>query len=117
LFFFFFFQAEDGIRDLIVTGVQTCALPILIERVPADFADHPDFAGAPHLIEFAIDQGWYNPASGPFDANAVYGDGRGAWQGAAWMTGELAARAARPEHIGLADVMWAVRTERLTGDS
>jgi len=91
--------------------------PGVIERVPADFADHPDFAGAPHLIEFAIDQGWYNPASGPFDANAVYGDGRGAWQGAAWMTGELAARAARPEQIGLADVMWAVRTERLTGDS
>src|SRR6266576_6338935 len=27
--FFFFFQAEDGIRDLYVTGVQTCALPIL----------------------------------------------------------------------------------------
>src|SRR5574340_1528222 len=27
-FLFFFFQAEDGIRDLLVTGVQTCALPI-----------------------------------------------------------------------------------------
>src|SRR5438270_2297328 len=27
-FVFFFFQAEDGIRDLTVTGVQTCALPI-----------------------------------------------------------------------------------------
>src|SRR5258708_10576520 len=27
-FFFFFFQAEDGIRDDLVTGVQTCALPI-----------------------------------------------------------------------------------------
>src|SRR5690606_41128189 len=27
--FFFFFQAEDGIRDFHVTGVQTCALPIL----------------------------------------------------------------------------------------
>ena len=26
--FFFFFQAEDGIRDRLVTGVQTCALPI-----------------------------------------------------------------------------------------
>src|SRR2546421_1111307 len=26
----FFFQAEDGIRDLIVTGVQTCALPISV---------------------------------------------------------------------------------------
>src|SRR5437667_9452140 len=30
LFFFFFFQAEDGIRDRDVTGVQTCALPILV---------------------------------------------------------------------------------------
>src|SRR2546427_8764902 len=28
IIFFFFFQAEDGIRDLTVTGVQTCALPI-----------------------------------------------------------------------------------------
>src|SRR5690554_7097858 len=32
-FFFFFFQAEDGIRDADVTGVQTCALPILISTV------------------------------------------------------------------------------------
>src|SRR6266496_2276015 len=31
LCFFFFFQAEDGIRDLYVTGVQTCALPIYLE--------------------------------------------------------------------------------------
>src|SRR5206468_9815775 len=28
-----FFQAEDGIRDLIVTGVQTCALPIFDRRM------------------------------------------------------------------------------------
>src|SRR2546422_7517871 len=28
VFLFFFFQAEDGIRDVAVTGVQTCALPI-----------------------------------------------------------------------------------------
>src|SRR5687767_738430 len=32
-FFFFFFQAEDGIRDKLVTGVQTCALPIYLVRV------------------------------------------------------------------------------------
>src|SRR5215213_10754994 len=31
IFFFFFFQAEDGIRDWSVTGVQTCALPISID--------------------------------------------------------------------------------------
>src|SRR2546425_3329012 len=35
LSFFFFFQAEDGIRDKLVTGVQTCALPISTSPVPA----------------------------------------------------------------------------------
>src|SRR5688500_19471942 len=42
--FFFFFQAEDGIRDYKVTGVQTCALPIseqtagkLLQHDPGDF--------------------------------------------------------------------------------
>src|SRR3712207_7165440 len=37
--FIFFFQAEDGIRDIGVTGVQTCALPI--------------FQGLPDTFEFA----------------------------------------------------------------
>src|SRR5256886_6912662 len=38
--FFFFFQAEDGIRDLTVTGVQTCALPIslTVSRTMSDSA-------------------------------------------------------------------------------
>src|SRR5690606_40024395 len=31
----FFFQAEDGIRDFHVTGVQTCALPIFLHQPPA----------------------------------------------------------------------------------
>src|SRR2546423_4035766 len=30
---FFFFQAEDGIRDKLVTGVQTCALPISMQNI------------------------------------------------------------------------------------
>src|SRR5258708_15281048 len=38
-YFFFFFQAEDGIRDDLVTGVQTCALPI--------FSTSPMRPGAP----------------------------------------------------------------------
>src|SRR5215467_13292421 len=40
--FFFFFQAEDGIRDYKVTGVQTCALPILVgetNRAPFDMPE------------------------------------------------------------------------------
>src|SRR2546429_5205073 len=42
---FFFFQAEDGIRDVAVTGVQTCALPI------CKLGD--DGAAAMHRAEFA----------------------------------------------------------------
>src|SRR5438874_9233520 len=34
-YFLFFFQAEDGIRDLYVTGVQTCALPICSSSDPS----------------------------------------------------------------------------------
>src|SRR2546430_11300354 len=43
--FYFFFQAEDGIRDLTVTGVQTCALPIFVVLLPAEAdreVDRPD---------------------------------------------------------------------------
>src|SRR2546430_6831888 len=44
LLLFFFFQAEDGIRDLTVTGVQTCALPILEALLRPDVVDrrHPE---------------------------------------------------------------------------
>src|SRR5256885_17118054 len=45
---FFFFQAEDGIRDYKVTGVQTCALPIYEERdraLPAPLSRRRDDPG------------------------------------------------------------------------
>src|SRR5207248_8733885 len=49
LFFFFFFQAEDGIRDRTVTGVQTCALPIFgvplvhaLDEQRTEFLAEPD---------------------------------------------------------------------------
>src|SRR6476469_10803460 len=38
-FFFFFFQAEDGIRDTSVAGVQTCALPISGRRTSVSESD------------------------------------------------------------------------------
>src|SRR5699024_12041868 len=37
MFIFFFFQAEDGIRDRNVTGVQTCALPILVDPISGEY--------------------------------------------------------------------------------
>src|SRR6266536_4518562 len=50
--FFFFFQAEDGIRDPLVTGVQTCALPILlVTRGEAGIAGMPPDKVAPLRVE------------------------------------------------------------------
>src|SRR5690606_38931320 len=43
LLLFFFFQAEDGIRDFHVTGVQTCALPILEHRLTSRALDTEAF--------------------------------------------------------------------------
>src|SRR5688500_2753779 len=50
----FFFQAEDGIRDYKVTGVQTCALPILLERhVPDETLHRVDAHRIVHLRAIA----------------------------------------------------------------
>src|SRR3712207_8657205 len=43
--YFFFFQAEDGIRDIGVTGVQTCALPILNKTVFSFGTEFINFTG------------------------------------------------------------------------
>src|SRR5205823_7723609 len=54
----FFFQAEDGIRDKLVTGVQTCALPIYRRgsapraRDRADLSTVPDYRFPSHWVEF-----------------------------------------------------------------
>src|SRR5438445_10647074 len=47
--FFFFFQAEDGIRDIGVTGVQTCALPIYLHSPWYDYVE--DFIGVTGQVE------------------------------------------------------------------
>src|SRR3712207_6966502 len=54
-FYFFFFQAEDGIRDIGVTGVQTCALPISCMARKRSSGDrvfrHPRVGVGPHAPE------------------------------------------------------------------
>src|SRR2546430_13375613 len=57
---FFFFQAEDGIRDLTVTGVQTCALPISIRAVTQNRAMSACLgvrAGAVDAVTFGLGAG------------------------------------------------------------
>ncbi len=92
--------------------------PGYIGDVPAKGDGGRDWLWSANFISFAAERGWYDPASGgAFNVNTIYGDGRHRWDGVAWVEGELARLAARPEKIGLHDVMSFVATERLTGDT
>ena len=52
--FFFFFQAEDGIRDDLVTGVQTCALPISLYNASKECCMLALLRVQPHVAIAAI---------------------------------------------------------------
>src|SRR5256886_16173639 len=63
---FFFFQAEDGIRDLTVTGVQTCALPIWVVDVKHQLerAARETHAGDVDLLQLELGLVERQPAKG-----------------------------------------------------
>src|SRR3712207_5778517 len=70
--FFFFFQAEDGIRDIGVTGVQTCALPISYRRVNNGVvSDQIDYLTADEEDRFVVAQ-----ANSPLDAQGRFAEER-----------------------------------------
>src|SRR3712207_8773733 len=62
----FFFQAEDGIRDIGVTGVQTCALPIFFAKEDATLVEVNPLAKAPDGTVLALD------AKVTLDENAAF---------------------------------------------
>src|SRR5690625_7156240 len=86
---FFFFQAEDGIRDGHVTGVQTCALPILIFLMMAAH-DTSTSAITTMIYQLAAHPEWQQRCR---DESARLGDGRseerrvGKERRARWPTG------------------------------
>src|SRR2546426_8693420 len=78
--FFFFFQAEDGIRDYKVTGVQTCALPISGRTGFAHLFEHIMFMGSQHVPTGEFDRlleaaGADNNGSTTEDRTNYYEDG------------------------------------------
>ena len=89
--------------------------PGYIGQIPAE--PTADYRFPEHFVSTAVQKGWYDPASGPFDVNAVYGEGKGRSQAVQWIEAEMRSRAARPEKIRLEDVIWAIATETLTGDT
>src|SRR5689334_25156842 len=75
--FFFFFQAEDGIRDGTVTGVQTCALPICAPGRP----DRPAAGGGAAPLRLPGCGRGQGPGDGSPSGDAAGGIGRGAGRG------------------------------------
>jgi len=84
----------------------------VVPTVPDDRFLYPE-----QFVSTAEDLGWFDPASGPFDANAIYGDGKGPWDGARWVEAEMRKRAANEGGITREDVFWAISNEVLTGDT
>src|SRR2546429_6642299 len=91
---FFFFQAEDGIRDVAVTGVQTCALPIY---TPANFTSRVMNSAAmmqmhdrEHTGMVLLDQlEWRNMSEGTWRLGPALAHGTaqsGGDSGAAWQS-------------------------------
>src|SRR5208282_3822894 len=77
MFFVFFFQAEDGIRDATVTGVQTCALPISDDTAAVALAlDRFDAARYRRAIdratEWVVGMQSRNGGWGSFDADNTH---------------------------------------------
>src|SRR2546426_4696887 len=72
---FFFFQAEDGIRDYKVTGVQTCALPISAHGLdPASDLAHAAAAPRPHLRPDVVEDGHPRALGDPRQAEVELGE-------------------------------------------
>ena len=77
---------------------------------------HENFLWSANFFEVARNEGWWNDGD-VFDVNYVYGDSKGRWDGASWIENEMRSRAESPHKVALSDVMWALRTPRLTGDT
>src|SRR5207245_4166870 len=75
---FFFFQAEDGIRDATVTGVQTCALPILarsghvLSRAHCEPAREADESGTEIVLDRPLKADTTTARSGQFTTGVTY---------------------------------------------
>ncbi len=92
--------------------------PGYIQEFPLDYMDHPDYMGSPNLVDFAVEQGWFDPDTEEhFSIERVYGIGAMREDGTKFMS------PARIEQIlqemapvSVADMMAMVRDARISDD-
>ena len=87
--------------------------PGYIHEIPLDFRDSDDYLGSANFIDFAVEQGWFDPHGGvPFNVTKIYGVDEESYPRSE-MEREL--RAAAP--VDLREMMDAVRDRRISRDS
>ena len=89
--------------------------PGYIEEIPIHEKNNPNFLYSRNLIRFCKNKGWYS--RGPFNVNKILGDKKGRWKGVKWIERKIKKLAKKTKKIKLKDVMWAIRTTKLTGDT
>lgn len=104
-------------------GEVRVSYPGYIGDFPVDFQDDPDFMGSSNIVDFAVEQGWWDPDSGePLNLHRVYGepfpsapgqdDPHRLFRDPPLLEEEVAAMAP----LGLADMMALVRDPRWSND-
>ena len=88
--------------------------PGYIEEIPIDKPHHPDFIYSANLVEVAKEKGWYT--QGTFNINQIFGDSKGPWDGVKWIENEMLKISQTSKKITLKDIIWAIRTPKLTSD-
>tara|TARA_Y100000590_G_scaffold95003_1_gene107667 strand:+ start:209 stop:1633 length:1425 start_codon:yes stop_codon:yes gene_type:complete len=89
--------------------------PGYIEEIPIDEKNNPNYLYSDNLIKFCKKKGWY--LKGNFNVNKILGDKKGKWEGVRWIEGEIKKLSQKLGKITLQDVMWSIRTTKLTGDT
>jgi hypothetical protein len=89
--------------------------PGYIEEIPINEKKNPNFLYSENLIKFCKNRGWYS--KGPFNVNKILGDKKGKWKGVKWIENKMKKISKKSGKIKLKDIMWAIRTPKLTGDT
>ncbi len=87
--------------------------PGYIGEIPLNFREHPDYKGSENFVSFAVEQGWYDPASGaPFNVTEVYGT-----SDIRYPREEMEEELRRAAPVTLREMLDAVRDRRISKDA
>jgi dipeptidase len=87
--------------------------PGYIDEIPLDFQERPDYMGSKNFVSFAVEKGWYDPASGePFNVTEVYGT-----SDVRYPRAEMEEELRRAAPVTLRMMLDAVRDRRISKDA